>query len=109
MFQRVTFFDFIDAFRRTGRGNQFSDDALRALFEYLEDLEEDTGEPIELDVIGLCCDYQEADVDDIIEENGLDVSGCEDDEARRRLAGEFLNGRTDVIWWDGDTFLFRQF
>jgi hypothetical protein len=109
MFQRITFFDFIDAFRRTGRGNQFSDGALRALFEYLEGLEEETGEPIELDVVGLCCDYQESSVDDIIRDYGLDASGCEDDEARRELVEDFLNEHTTVIWSDGDTFLFRQF
>jgi hypothetical protein len=109
MFQRVTFFDFIDAFRRAGRGNQFSDEALRALFEYLEQLEEETGEQIELDVIALCCDFQESSVDEIISDYGLDASGCEDDEARREMVEKFLSERTTVIWSDGDKFLFRQF
>jgi hypothetical protein len=109
MYQRITFSDFVDAFRRTGRGAQFSDDALRALFEYLEDLEEDTGEPIELSVVGLCCDFQESSVDDIINDNGLDASGCKTDDDRRALVEDFLNERTTVVWHDGDTFLFQQF
>jgi len=32
---------------------------LRFLFEYLDNLSEDTGEDIKLDVIALCCDYNE--------------------------------------------------
>jgi hypothetical protein len=107
MFQRVTFFDFIDAFRRTGRGSQFSDGALRALFEVLEDLEDDTGEPVELSVAGLCCDFQESSIDDIIKDYGLDASGDEDD--RRALVEDFLNEHTTVVWSDGDTFLFQLF
>jgi hypothetical protein len=109
MFQRITLNEFTAAFRAHGRENQFSRRALQALFEHLEQYEEDTGEQIELDVIGLCCDYQEADVDVIIRDYNLDASNCEDDEARREAIENFLNNRTTVVWHDGDTFLFRQF
>jgi hypothetical protein len=109
MFQRITSFDFIDAFRAHGREKQFSYEAKKALFEYLEGLEEDTGEPVELDVVALCCDYQESSVDDIIKDYGLDASSCKDDEERRELVEKFLNDRTNVIWHDGDVFLFQQF
>ena len=54
----VDLYDFHEAFRR-GRDTQFSDDGLDALFYYLEDVEHSTGEEIELDVIALCCDYNE--------------------------------------------------
>jgi hypothetical protein len=37
----------------------FTYKGLRALFQYLESLEDDTGDKIELDVIALCCDYSE--------------------------------------------------
>jgi len=40
----VSAIDFIDAFRRMGRANQFSPAALRALFEHIEEMEADTGE-----------------------------------------------------------------
>ncbi len=59
MKQTVVFNDFVEAFNRYNRIDNFSMDGLRALFDYLERLEEDTGEEIELDVIGLCCDYEE--------------------------------------------------
>jgi hypothetical protein len=109
MYKRATFSDFLDAFRHAGREDQFSYQAKEALFEYLEDFEEETGEPYELDVIALCCEFQESDIDEIIEENGLDLSSCEDDDDRRELVKEFLDYRTTVVWSDGDSFLFQQF
>ena len=65
IYQRMTAHDALEACRTAGRlltdtnpGN-FSYDGIRALFEYLEDLSEGMGEPIELDIIALCCDYAE--------------------------------------------------
>ena len=59
MFQRVNFSDFRQAFLNHDRGNQFSYEGLKALFDYLEEQERDTGEEMELDVIALCCEYSE--------------------------------------------------
>lgn len=59
IYQAINESYFIDRFREMGRGNQFSYDGKIALFNYLEQLSEDIGEPIELDVIALCCDYSE--------------------------------------------------
>lgn len=50
---------FHDRFIAYGRKENFSYEGRKALFEYLEQLSEDMGEPIELDVIALCCDYSE--------------------------------------------------
>lgn len=50
---------FFDAFRRMGRENQFSREALEALFNYLEGIEQDSGKEMELDVIALCGDFTE--------------------------------------------------
>jgi len=55
----VTQYSFIDSFRAHGRENQFSYPALRALFEYFEAFEDDTGEELELDPIAICCEWQE--------------------------------------------------
>jgi hypothetical protein len=57
----VNFYSFADAFRRFDRANQFSRAGLVALFDYLEELERDTGDEYELDVIGLCVDFAEFD------------------------------------------------
>ena len=57
MKQTVNFSAFCDAFHAYNRYDQFGYDALKVLFDYLEELEEDTGNEMELDVIALCCDY----------------------------------------------------
>ncbi len=60
MITYVTQSEFIDTFRNShGYKNNFSYDGLIALFEYLEDLEDSTGEQINFEMIGLCCDYTE--------------------------------------------------
>jgi len=51
--------EFIEAFDKMGRGDNFSIPGRRALFEYLSDYAESTGETVELDVIGICCDWAE--------------------------------------------------
>lgn len=55
----VTFNDFLEEFENYGRENQFSYEGKKALFDCLEELSEDLGEPIELDVIAICCDFTE--------------------------------------------------
>lgn len=58
MKQTINFYDFQKAFQDL-RPNNFSYQGLRALFEYLEELEDNIGEEIEFDVIALCCDFIE--------------------------------------------------
>ena len=50
--------DFLDAFKKL-RPSNFSYEGLIALYDYLENFEEDTDKEIELDVIAFCCDYSE--------------------------------------------------
>lgn len=60
MKQTINFNNFVEAFHSMGRSEQFSYDALKAIFEYLEDYERDSGEEQELDVISICCDFAES-------------------------------------------------
>ena len=56
----ITQFSFCDWFLKSAeRKNQFSYHGLLALFAWYEQYEEDTGEEIELDPIGFCCEYSE--------------------------------------------------
>ena len=55
----VSFSDFLEEFKNYGREDQFSYEGKKALYDYLNDLSEDIGENIELDIIGLCCDFTE--------------------------------------------------
>jgi hypothetical protein len=55
--------------------NQFSYEGCHALFEYLEDYEDDCGEEIEFDMVGICCDYSEYDS---LKDFNADYSNYED-------------------------------
>ena len=58
MKKTLTFNDFVDEFMGYGRFEQMGGiDGLQILFDYLEELESETGKEIELDVISLCCDF----------------------------------------------------
>ena len=50
--------NFTEAFEKI-RPDNFSYEGQKALYEYLEDLSEDIGTPIELDVIAISCEYSE--------------------------------------------------
>lgn len=72
MKQTVNLYEFREAFRAI-RPDNFSYEGLDILFEYLEQLGEDIGEEIELDVIAICCDYSEDDFQVVAEQFELDV------------------------------------
>lgn len=97
----VSAIDFIDSFRRMGRADQFSPTALRALFGHIEELEADTGEEYELDVIALCCEWQEFKTAfEAAVEYGYDQED-EDEDAREEAALDWLREQTQVVEFDG--------
>ena len=57
--KQVTFSDFLKEFEEFGRENHFSYEGKKALYDYLNELSDDIGEPIELDIIALCCEFTE--------------------------------------------------
>jgi len=64
--------DFAQAFKDYGRENQFTIKALDILFDYLEQLESDLNEQMELDVIAICCDYTEETLKEWAINNNID-------------------------------------
>ena len=58
MIQTIDRHTFRQAFNAL-RPNNFTPAGQDALYDYLEQLEDDTGTPIELDVIALCCEFTE--------------------------------------------------
>ena len=57
----INLYDFRRGFEDYDRKDQFSYEGQEALFDYLEQFEDDTGEEVEFDVIALCCEYTEYD------------------------------------------------
>ena len=104
MIQTVFFDDFVDAFTRMGRGDQFSYAGLRALFDHIEEVEEERGEQYELDVIALCCDWEEYDTEELLIQFGDWLErheGEEDEEFAERLADAVGEIRGTIMRGDG--------
>lgn len=99
----INFWDFRKAFEDYDRLNQF-ENTLGKLFDYLEEVEESTGEEIELDVIGLCCDFTEWSAEDLAEEFATDIENIEHAIAYQfdNLANRKNDGSLYVVLSDAD-------
>lgn len=115
MKQSVNFTDFIDAFnahdrlRTPTKSGNFDYDGLRILWDYLEELESDIGEEIELDVIALCCEYQQDSFVDVARDYQIDIEDCEDSEEIMETVLDYLNEHTQVCGHDDDFVVFALF
>ena len=98
---------FRNAFERCGRQNQFSHCGKLALFEHLESIEQDTGSDIELDVVGLCCDFTEFDtaLEAAKEHSDFTIDEDLNEEEQERQALQFLSDRTTIIPFDGGVII----
>lgn len=95
------------------RPDNFSSEGLDLLYEYLESLEADTGEEIELDVIALCCDYSEDTIEDIINNYDIEAPEASDgdeqaDEERREAVRAYLEEHTTIVGETSDGFVYCQ-
>jgi len=103
----VYFDDFNRAFQEC-RPNNFSVEGLGLLFDYLEEYENSTGEELELDVIAICCDYNEETLDEII--NSYDIE-IDEDEDKLEQVKYFLDQNTITIGVldDDETIIYQNF
>lgn len=121
MMQYVGFNDFLDAFRDHGRliessnlnsGGNFDYYGLKVLYEYLESFDQN----MDLDVIGLCCEYAQDFTDSIIHQYNYDkdlqdaIDLCETAEDRTEALIQYLNDRTSVCGQaDNGDIVYLQF
>ena len=93
MITTINFYNFQNAFDSI-RPDNFSYHGLRALFDYMEELEDDIQEQLELDVIAICCDWTEwKSLEDYQEQYSADTM-------------EYIEYITTVIYIDGtDSFI----
>lgn len=104
---------FKDAFYQAGRHDNFSYEGLSILFNYFEDYEGNCGGSIELDVVAICCEYQEMSVADIAENYSIEIDNLDDDEIIE-VVENYLNYNSCICgkWTDDDSityFVFSQF
>lgn len=82
--------DFVQMFDDYNRSNNFTVAARRELFDYYDSISDDCGEPFEMDVIAICCDWSEMTIGEINSEYGDSIHGFED-------TVEWLSDNTTVI------------
>ena len=101
----VSKYDFERAFDDAGRKGQFSYEGRAVLFGYLEQLEEDTGQELDLDVIALCCDYYEDTAAEIARNYSIDLNDLnpEDDDYEDQCVNAVREYLTDQGAYCGET------
>jgi len=72
----VTEYKFIDTMAQPQHG--FSYEGAKALFEYFENFEQDTGEELEFDPVAIRCDFDEYESLEEVKENYQDIETLED-------------------------------
>ena len=105
----VSRYDFERAFIDADRKNTFTYDGLHLLFDYLEEYEESTGSEIELDVIALCCEYDENAWQDIADSYDIDISSGDDDKAKKEIVREYLEENTMLVGETDSGFIYACF
>jgi hypothetical protein len=103
MKQTVNSYDFEQAFKNFGRyggdNDNFSYQGLQLLFDYLVGYEEDTEEEMELDVIGLCCDFTESTKEELLSDFGesIELHSLNDEDEDNEQIAEYLNENTMYV------------
>jgi hypothetical protein len=92
----INFNDFIDAFKRFDRYDGYGYEALKVIYNYLEEYEQETGADIELDVIAICCDYNAEHYTDIASNYSIDLAGLDDDEAKQAVI-EYIQDNSSYL------------
>ena len=107
-------YQFEACFKEVQRGDQFSWEGFKVLFDYLDNLSDDIGEPIEMDVIALCCEYSEDTLEGIINNYsiGVDLDNVdeeEQEEVKREAVRDYLEENTSICGETSDGFVYACF
>lgn len=110
MIQTMNRHDFIDAFTRLNRRDQFGYEALCALFDYFEEVNPD----MELDVVAICCDYAESTPAELIESYSIDTSEVDPedddyDQACIDVVRAYLERHTSIVAETPSGFVYATF
>ena len=112
----VSVYDFRRAFETT-RPDNFSYEALGLMFDHFEELEQDTGEEIELDVVAICCEYTEDTVENIAGNYDIDLTDIDTDDmddedieaAKLEIVMAYLNDHTSVVGETSSGIVYADF
>jgi len=104
----VNFSEFRDLFQQI-RPDNFSYQGQKILFNYFEDYEESAGEELELDVIGLCCDFAESDYQSIAADYSIELDPEMDEDYQKQQVIEHSEGEGAYVGDSINGIVYRQF
>lgn len=104
----VYFSEFRDYFHEI-RPDNFSYQALRILFDYLEEFEESTGEEVEFDVIAICCDFSEDSFENIADLYGIELDLETDEDEQKQQVIDFLQSEGTYVGDSINGIVYRNF
>jgi hypothetical protein len=104
----ISQYDFRRAFQDC-RPDNFSYEGLKILFEYLEEYEMDIGEELELDVIGLCCDFSESTFEDIAALYNIEIDINENEDEQKQQVIDFLQSEGAYVGDTLNSIIYRDF
>lgn len=99
---------------RMGRGDSFGYNGWRAIGEYLEELSDGIGEDIEVDIVGICCEYSMADnAQEVFDQYDTDIDSEEweemDDDEKLEAIEEYLQDNTNVVVCEDDLIIWQAY
>lgn len=101
---------------RMDRGDSFGYNGWRAIGEYLEELSDGMGEDVEVDIVGICCDYSMAEsTSDWWQEYGeysaIDAEewGNMDEEEKLEAIRDYLQDNTSVVICEENLIIWQAF
>ena len=104
---------------KMARGDGYGYKGWKAIGNYLEELSEDTGEDIEIDIIAICCEYSMAEsVEEFFMEfdhlHGEDLPDEEEweeltEEEKLETIKAFLQHRSSVVVCEDDLIIWQAF
>ena len=104
---------------KIGRDKNFGYKGWGALGDYLEEISDSTGEDVEIDIVGICCEYSMAEsADDAYMQydhlHGVDLPEEEawgelSDEEKLETIKAFLQHRSSVVVCEDDLIIWKAF
>lgn len=114
--QTVNVYNIIDLVNKCDRMDNFGYHGWKKLFEYMENLSDDMGEDMELDIVAWCCDYNMCEsVDDFYGQYSkamdynLEMWDHLEDGEKLEAIEEFLQENTSVVCCEDDCIIFGCF
>jgi hypothetical protein len=105
MKQTIGLNEFRQAFQDYNRSDNFSYEGLELLFDYFEEVDEN----MELDVIAICCDFNEDNYEDIANNYSIDLDEYETEEEKEEAVQDYLQDNTCFIGKTDEGFVYQAF